>query len=292
MAGVAYDPAAVCPTFDKFLTQVHPDEDMRLFLQTLVGYGATGQAREHKIYIFVGVGANGKGTFISLVMEALGNYAAKASTGMLAEQSPDRPRNDLAALAGARLVSMSETSRHFRLDEGNLKTITGGDVISARFLHKEFFQFRPVFTPILDTNHVPSLRETGTAMRRRVKIVPWDVTIPEHQRDEKLRERLLAELPGILMWIVRGATRYLESGLREPQRVIDESRSVMASRDPVGRWLDECTVSDGTGRSGSSDLYQNYCLWASREGETANSSLKSFVQILRREDTSRRRATA
>jgi len=151
---------------------------MRLFLQTLVGYGATGYAREQKFYIFKGVGANGKGTFIGLVLDALGKYAAKANTGMLAEQGPDRPRNDLAALAGARLVSMSENSAHFRLDEGNLKTITGEDVISARFLHKEFFQFRPVFTPILDTNHVPSFRETGTAMRRRLKIVPGTLLFP------------------------------------------------------------------------------------------------------------------
>lgn len=279
MAGVAYDPAARCPMFDKFLSQVHPDEELRRFLQTLIGYGATGHAREQKIYIFVGDGANGKGTFTSLVTEALGTYAAKASTGMLAEQSPDRPRNDLAAIAGARLVSMSETSRHFGLDEGNLKTITGGDVISARFLHREFFQFRPVFTPILDTNHVPSLRETGTAMRRRVKIVPWDVTIPENQRDEMLRERLLAELPGILTWIVRGATRYLESGLREPQCVIEKSRSVMASCDPVGRWLAECTVSDPSARTGSSDLYRSYCVYMSREGQTGI-PLKTFAQNL------------
>jgi P4 family phage/plasmid primase-like protien len=279
VAGVAYDPAAACPTFDRFLSQVHPDEKMRLFLQTLVGYGATGHAREQKIYIFVGAGANGKGTFTSLVMEALGNYAAKANAGMLAEQRPDGPRNDVAALAGARLVSMSETSAHFRLDEVNLKTITGEDPISARFLHKEFFKFLPVFTPILDTNHVPGLRETGTAMRRRVKIVPWDITIPEDQRDQNLRGDLLAELPGILAWIVRGATRYLQSGLREPQRVIEESRSVMASCDPVGRWLAECTVADQQACSSSTALYENYGRWASREGE-APVSIKGFGRVL------------
>jgi putative DNA primase/helicase len=281
LAGAEYDRAAVCPTFDNFLSRVQPEQDMRLFLQTLVGYGATGYAREQKFYIFEGDGANGKGTFISLVMHALGNYAAKANTGMLAEQGPDRPRNDLAALAGARLVSMSETSAHFRLDEGNLKTITGEDFISARFLHKEFFQFRPVFTPILDTNHVPSFRETGTAMRRRLKIVPWDVTISEQQRDKRLRERLLDELPGILTWIVQGAMCYLESGLREPQRVIEESRSVMDSRDSIGRWLEECTFSDLQARSRSSDLHENYCLWASREGEIAIPTLKTFAQSLK-----------
>ena len=107
VAGVEYDRAAVCPTFDNFLSRVQPEQEMRLFLQTLVGYGATGYAREQKFYIFKGVGANGKGTFIGLVLDALGKYAAKANTGMLAEQGPDRPRNDLAALAGARLVCLT-----------------------------------------------------------------------------------------------------------------------------------------------------------------------------------------
>lgn len=279
--GVNYDPDAICPLFDKFLAQMQPDQDIQRFLQTLIGYSATGHAREQKIYIFIGAGANGKGTFISVVMKALGNYSAKTHTGMLAQQSPDRPRNDLAALAGVRMVSMSETSTHLKLDEGNLKAITGGDLLSARFLNREFFQFLAIFTPILDTNNMPRLGETGTAMRRRVKIVPWDVTIPKHKRDEHLRERLLDELPGILAWIVRGATRYLEAGLREPQRVVDESRAVMASCDPVGRWLEECAVSDQQARTRSSDLYQNYRVWASREGEIAMPSLKDFAEKLK-----------
>jgi putative DNA primase/helicase len=280
MTGINYDPAAVCPAFSNFLSQVQPQEDMRLFLQTLVGYCATGHAREQKFYVFKGSGANGKGTFMNLVMEALGDYAAKGNTGILAEQDPDRPRNDLAALAGARLLSMSETSAHFKLDEGILKAITGGDMISARFLRKEFFNFRPAFTPILDTNHVPAFRDTGTSMRRRVQIVPWSVTIPEPERNERLQDHLLTELPGILTWIVRGATRYLESGLGEPQRVVEESKSTMASCDATGRWLEECAIRDPQARSKSSELYKNFCAWAGREGEIASPSWKTIAQSL------------
>ena len=280
MTGINYDAAAVCPAFSKFLSQVQPQEDMRQFLQTLVGYCATGHGREQKFYVFKGSGANGKGTFMSLVMDALGDYAAKGNTGMLAEQDPDRPRNDLAALAGARLLSMSETSAHFKLDEGILKAITGGDMISARFLRKEFFSFRPAFTPILDTNHVPVFRDTGTSMRRRVKIVPWSVTIPESERNERLREHLLNELPGILTWIVQGATHYLETGLREPQRVIEESKSTMASCDAIGRWLEECAIKDPQARSKSSELYENFRDWAALEGETSVPSSKAIAQSL------------
>jgi putative DNA primase/helicase len=280
LAGVEYDPDAQCPTFDSFLSQVQPDPEMRLFIQTLIGYGATGFAREQKFYCFTGEGQNGKGTTIRVSMKALGRYAAKANIGMLAEQAPDRPRNDLARLAGVRFVSISETSRHFNLDEANLKTITGGDLLSARFLNQEFFEFLPVFTPVLDTNHALRLHETGVAMRRRVRIVPWGVTIPENQRDETLTDRLLPELPGILAWIVRGAMRYLDCGLREPQRVINASKALIASCDPVGRWLDECTISEQQARTKSSDMYQSYCRWASAEGETSHLATSKFSEAL------------
>ena len=281
-AGTAYDPSAKPELFLKFLEQVQPDPRDRDFLQRLAGYCATGLAREQKFFTFIGNGANGKGTFIGLVMDALGNYAVKGAISLLAEQSPDKPRNDLAALSGARFVSLSETPENLRLDEAMLKAITGQDVLSARFLNHEFFQFRPVFTPILDTNYLPSPRGAGEAIWRRLVVVEWPVTIPTEERDEHLREKLVQELPGILNWIVEGAKLYLESGLPTLPKMQQANQSLRRTRDTLGRWLEEC-IAHGPGfQAQSSILYQNFRSWNEAEGNTPVPSQIKFTQDLER----------
>ena len=178
MAGCAYDPAAKAPRFEQFLSEVQTDPEVRAYLQRLIGYAATGEAREQKFFSFVGGGGNGKSTFVGLIMDALGDYALKANAGLLAEQAPDKPRNDLAALAGARTAVDFELPANLRADAALLKSITGGDVIKARFLNKEFFEFRPCFTPIIDTNHPLMIRESTQAIARRRVTVPWSIIIP------------------------------------------------------------------------------------------------------------------
>jgi putative DNA primase/helicase len=212
-AGCAYDPAARAPRFERFLCEVQPDAEVRAYLQRLIGYAATGEAREQKFVSFLGDGGNGKSTFVGAIMDALGDYAMKANPGLLAEQAPDKPRNDLAALAGARMLSISELPANLRADAALIKSITGSDVINARFLHREFFEFRPCFTPIFDTNHPLNIREDTPAIARRRVTIPWSVTIPAEKSDSSLRERLSQELPGILAWIVEGARQYYRAGL-------------------------------------------------------------------------------
>lgn len=186
-AGGIYDPSAKAELFQKFLEQMQPDPEIRAYLQRLIGYCATGLASEQKLFTFHGNGANGKGTFVWVVTKALGTYAMKGPASLMVDQSPDRPRNDLAALAGARLVSISETSRNLRMDEAMIKTMTGQDELSVRFLNREFFQFVPCFTPILDTNHVLRPRDAGNAIWRRLITIPWPITISEEHQDKKLR---------------------------------------------------------------------------------------------------------
>jgi putative DNA primase/helicase len=262
----AYDPEASAPNFGRFLERVQPNPEMREFLQRLAGYGAIGRGNEQKFFVFTGIGENGKGTFISSTIEPLGNYAVKASPGLIAEQSPDKPRNDIAKLAGARLVSLSENSENLRFDTAAMKMLTGDDLVSARFLNQEFFQFRPMFTPILDTNCAPRPRDNGHAVWRRLRIVPWSITITEGERDIKLREKLLSELPGILNWIVDGARKYLEDGLREPAQVKEATRALRLSCDDLGRWLEERVVIGQVQRNRTLDLYQDYLQWCRAEG--------------------------
>ena len=290
MAGAAYDPHAHAPSFHAFLDRVQPDPAMRDYLQRLAGYSAMGHAREQKFFTFLGGGANGKGTFMGAIMAALGAYAVKATPGLLAEQPPGKPRNDVAALAGARLVSFSETSANLRIDEALIKAMTGQDLMTARFLYGEFFTFQPCCTPILDTNHAPSPRDPGEGIWRRFEIVPWEVMIPAEQRDEELRERLLGELPGILKWIIDGARKYDESGLSNVSRIRDETCSLRESCDLVGRWVEACVARDLNGRARSSDLYRHFSRWVIAQGEKDIMSNKAFAKELKRKGFENRKS--
>ena len=279
-AGSNADPDAKPEQFLKFLAQVQPDAGVRDYLQRLMGYSATGLASEQKFFTFVGGGRNGKGTFMGLIMDSLGDYAVKGPLSLVAEQSPDKPRNDIAALSGARLVSISESSANLRLDEATIKALTGQDVISARFLYRELFEFRPCFTPILDTNHPLRPRDSGEGMWRRITVIPWSVTIPEEQQDKKLRERLLEELPGILAWVIEGARLYLESGLPKLDTLTEVNRSLRQSCDDLGRWMETHIQYGPQFRIQSSDLYENFRLWSQAEGNTDVMSQRTFTQRL------------
>jgi putative DNA primase/helicase len=279
-AGASYEPSAASDLFREFLEQVQPDPEMRDYLQRLAGYCATGLANEQKFYSFVGGGANGKSSYIGLLMDVFGDYAVKGPLSLLAEQSPDKPRNDLAALQGARMVSISETPENLRLDEATVKAVTGQDVISARFLHREFFQFRPCFTPILDTNHHPQPRDPGEGIWRRLVVVPWTVMIPEAERDQHLRERLLKELPGILAWVIEGARLYLASGLPKLATLTGVTQSLRDSCDDLGRWMEAHIVQGPQFREQSSVLYRSFCLWNENEGNVYKISQRTFTQRL------------
>jgi putative DNA primase/helicase len=282
MAGADYDPDAKAVAFLEFLEQVQPDPEIRKYLQCLAGYSAIGRANEQLFFIFVGGGANGKGTYMGVMMDALGEYAVKGPLSVLAQQDPGRIRNDLAMLAGARLVSISETPENFSLDEATIKAVTGQDIITARFLNKEFFSYRPCFTPILDTNHAPRLRDTGEGLWRRPVIVPWPVKIPKLQRDLGLREKLLAELPGILAWTIAGAKAYIKEGLPTLPQIAEATQALRSSCDDLARWLESCVEQGELYSVQSTPLYENYRAWSQAEGTPALSQPKFTLRLAER----------
>lgn len=280
-AGADFDPNATAPRFMEFIERVQPHTDVRDYIQCLAGYSAVGKSNAQKFFTFIGSGANGKSTYMGLLFDALGEYAIKGPLSLLAEQSPDKPRNDLAALAGARLVSISELPARFSLDVATIKVVTGEDLISARFLNHEFFQFRPSFTPVLDTNHPPRPRDPGNAVWRRLVIIPWSVVIPPPDRDENLREKLLEELPGILNWIVQGAKRYLENGFPVSSKIENATRYLRSSCDDVANWIDSCVIQGPGYHAQSSSLYNHFRSWSKDEGLCKSMSQVEFSSILR-----------
>jgi P4 family phage/plasmid primase-like protien len=279
ITGASYDPTAQCPRFLAWLEQMQPDPAVREFLQRLAGYSAVGTAREQLFFSFVGEGSNGKGTWVTLITTALGTYYRKAPSDLLAEHPVGSPRGDLAYVAGARLVSISESSDKLKLDENAFKSLTGGDKQPCRWPYGRLFEYVPRYNIILDTNHALTPHETGEAMWRRQRLIPWLVTIPKDKRNKLLSEELIRdELPGILAWIAVGAQKYLKDGLTEPAIVTLATEEHRASCDDLALWIEQnCLLAPGD-KCGSSILLKDYQAWAKAEGNTFVMGRKIFAR--------------
>jgi putative DNA primase/helicase len=265
-----YDPAAACPMWLAFLERVLPDEDVRRFVQRGAGYSATGSARERKLLIPYGSGKNGKGVFLQTLKSVLGEYAVRAPSETFMAKRDNAIPNDIAALRGARFVFASETNEGHRLAEATIKDLTGGEEISARFMRGEWFSFAPTFTPWLATNHRPIIRGSDPAIWDRIGLIPFTVRIPDDEQDPELLDKLKAEYPGILTWIVRGAAEWYRQGLKTPAAVREATGSYQAEMDVLGTFLSERCVNDQDEETGwvlAGDLYEAYTKWCEESGE-------------------------
>ncbi len=242
----AATPGGDCPIWDRTLARVVPDAEVRAYLQRLFGYGLTGSAREHVAPFFYGPGRNGKGTVAHAVRRALGDYGLEIGAEVLMESHNDRHPTELADLHGARLVVGSEVDTGRRWNEARLKRITGGDPISARRMGKDFFEFEPSHTLVLMGNSKPGLRSVDEAIRGRMHLVDFAVTIPEAERDTELPEKLAAEYGGILAWALHGCMEWQRDGLRAPDSVRAATDRYLQGEDHVAQWLDECCEFGGS----------------------------------------------
>ncbi len=202
----------------------------------MFGYACTGSTKEQALFFFYGTGANGKGTLLNTITRIIGDYAVIASTEVFTESKHDRHPTELAALRGARLVVAQETDEGRKWAESKLKALTGGDPITARFMRQDFFTFVPKFTLIIAGNHKPSIQTLDEAMRRRIYLVPFNVTIPKDKRDSDLYEKLKHESSGIMQWLVDGAAAYHLEGLKPPAVVIEATESYFEDEDLIAQW--------------------------------------------------------
>jgi putative DNA primase/helicase len=268
----AIAPGGECPLFLTFLDRISgSNREIVAYLQRAFGYALTGITREHALFFAFGTGANGKSVLLSTVAGILGDYHRTAPIETFTAANSERHPTDLAGLRGARLVSASETEEGRRWAESRIKQLTGGDVISARFMRQDFFEFLPAFKLFIAGNHKPSLRSVDEAIRRRFHLVPFAVTIPADERDGELPEKLKAEWPGILAWLIEGCLEWQDEGLSPPIAVLDATAAYLEAEDAIAAWIDErCERATGDWASLSA-LYASWSDWAGKAGEIAGS---------------------
>ncbi len=272
VATVAYTPEAACPLWEAFLLRcMGGDAELVRFLQRAVGYSLTGHTSEQTLFMLYGTGANGKSTFLETIRALLGDYATQADFTTFLKRDGEGVRNDLARLVSTRFVSAVEADAGAPLAESLVKQVTGGDIITARFLFREFFEFRPSFKLWLAANHKPTVRGSDHGIWRRIRLVPFTVTIPKKERDPHLLDKLGQELPGILAWAVRGAMEWKRGGLGAPVAVEAATARYQAEMDAFGGFLADCCVEGEGERATARDLYEAYLHWCETNGERARS---------------------
>jgi len=265
---VDYRSGAPCPLWHKFLDRVmNGNQALQEYLKRIVGYALTGDTREQVIFILYGTGQNGKSKFLEVLRLMLGDYSLNTPAKTLVVRSPSDATNDQARLNGARLVTATEWEEGQRMAEGFVKQVTGGDTVTARFHYKEFVDFVPTFKLFLGTNHKPQIRGGDLAMRRRVRLIPFTVTIPEEERDKNIVEKLRTELPGILNWAVEGCLGWQREGLGEPPVVTEATAAYCEEMDVMARFVAERCVEEVGKSATAASLFKSYLEWCTLNGE-------------------------
>ncbi|MGN0648464.1 MAG: phage/plasmid primase, P4 family [Oscillospiraceae bacterium] len=288
-----YNPDAPAPKlWLQFLSDIFDNDPYMLeYIHKCVGYSLTGSTSEQCAFFLFGTGRNGKSTFLEIVRGILGDYATniQPQTIMVNPKSGNAPSSDIARLKGARLVTSVEPNEGMRLDEGLLKQLTGDDVVTARKMFSEEFEFKPEFKLWMATNHKPLIRGTDTGIWRRIHLIPFEVQIQPDKLDKHLKYKLVKEAEGILKWAVQGCLKWQNEGLTMPKKVLDAVREYQHEMDVISAFIDACCVT-GEGETKASKLYAVYAKWAEEHNEYLMSSTKFGTEMSKRFERNKTKA--
>jgi putative DNA primase/helicase len=263
-----YDPSASRAKFEEFLERILPSEAMRAFLKKLFGHTLYGRVSEHILPIFHGSGANGKSTLLLLLLELIGDYGLMAADDLLVMKGDVHP-TEQADLYGKRLVVSVENDEGKRLAEGKVKKLTGGEKIRARRMKEDFWTFDSSHSFVLATNHKPQVKGTDTGMWRRLRLVPFNVSIPEREQNKHLVAELMAtEASGILSWLIEGCLEWQrDGGLGEPDEVKVATEGYRAQQDVLAAFFEEHCFIGEHAVAPATELYHLYVQWCESAGE-------------------------
>lgn len=263
-APVRFDPGASAPQFDKFIREVLPNDAVRGYVQRLFGMSMLGDVEEHILPVFVGEGRNGKGVLLEIMQELFGNYATGLQKNVLIETKFEEHSTILMTLKGRRLAVAQELDRNAKWDTATVKSLTGGDKITARRMRQDDETFSPSHTLVMATNHRPQVGDGEPAFWARYREIPFTVSF-EGRADLTLASRIIAnELPGVLNWVLAGLNQYLVNGrLDAPEEVLISSKQAREEGDPLLQFLaDNYRITgDAADRVRVKELFETYQEW-------------------------------
>ena len=283
LAPIDYNPNAMCPTWMAFLERIMGGkQELIEFLQRAVGYSMTGLTNEHVLFFLYGTGANGKSTFLNTMMSVLGDYAKPTDPDLLLSKQGDSHPTSVADLMGVRMGITNEIEEGKRLAENLVKQLTGGDVLKARYMRQDFFSFTPSHKLWIAGNHKPVIRGQDEGIWRRIRLIPFNVTIPPEHRDKHLEAKLRREAPGILRWAFEGAMKWRDDGLTFPDEVkaaVDQYRN---EQDVLSGFFEEECIVNINARVPKGVLYRTYVDWCDENGQKAYSQRRLSQAIQER----------
>jgi putative DNA primase/helicase len=286
MSPIAYDKNTKCPNWISFLESIflsdkgEPDYELIEYLQRAIGYSLTGETKEQVMFFLFGNGRNGKSTFINVIQDLIGDYGKQTNSDTFIKKRNDSGiNNDVARLDGARFVSAVESEEGQQLSEALVKQITGGEKMSARFLRQEYFEFTPEFKVFFTTNHKPIIKNNDNGIWRRVRLIPFTVTIPEDKIDMDLPKKLRDEMSGILHWAVEGCLKWQKYGLGESKAIKQSTNEYREDMDILGPYFEENCVINEKAKVEAKRLYEDYKKWCYSNDEMELKNRQFYRQL-------------
>ena len=260
------------------------DKELQRYLQKCVGYSLSGDTSEQCLFFLYGMGNNGKSTFLDTIARILGDYAANAQPETLMIRKQEGIGSDLARLKSVRLVTCEEPTEGVRLNEGLVKQLTGGGKVTCRFLYGDEFEYEPEFKIWICTNHKPVIRGTDAGIWRRIRMIPFEVSIPQEKIDKNLKFKLLDEYPLILKWALEGCILWQREGLDMPEKVKTATDEYKSEMDMLQTFVENCVEISNLPYDtiSATELYNAYRAWAKENGEFEMTSRRFGMEVIKK----------